>query len=340
MYIRVKWSEALCAGALLVNTLLGGMGCQMDNPRFKLGSNLGDDCESQGAPGCDQRLEPQDVSGSGTHGAVGETDFHRTTQGSTTGPVEQGASSSQSASSSRNEESSESQTTSQTTTTTQFENLPDYPLGCVAKGIVNCFTMKFDASNSQFVRRGDGMIELSQGNASSALQLRSTTEFQSHFRHSWVTQGQGYGLLSAPFSTTGFFGIGLEVMVQKISCVGTGICFFAGYEDLLSLGYDPTSSSVFCEAKGAESSVTRVVSPDGEIRIACSLRDGVLQLRIDGDAHHQLNSAEYQVSAMTTRLLLGPSLRPTVNEANGFAGEFGWVRIWSDGRELENLTDD
>lgn len=338
---RVKCRDELLGVVLVWVMSLWGTSCRMENPAYEELHRLGQqDCEALPGPACEVRLDTTQSFDTSTGGATAqiqppgsapsssESDLTSTAEAGASSPVE-----TQTEPTTSQTQSAQTSTSSSATDSTGIDTLPEYALGC-AEGRENCYTMKFDPEKAQFVPRGQGSIVLKNGNAGAAVKI-ITGASAGAFGHTWVTDGSGYGLLSSTFSTVGFKGIGLEMMVKNLSCSGSEICYFAGYEGVLTIGYSPLTSSIVCKPAGGKEIGVRV-TPGAETRIACSLSEEQILLRINKGSSVEASGSA--IAKDNTALTLGPWMAPTVPTSGGVAMELGWVRIWNDAAALAALT--
>lgn len=322
----------------MVVGLLLASACRMDNPGFKFfDSGSLRDCEVQASGDCEQ---PRDESTSDTRGDGTDSDeatSSDTTQLEPSTAVRDESSSDSPSSTDPGPQSSTGGTSTGDSSTSHLDTLPEYPIGC-DEDHVNCYSMKYDGSSKSFVARGSGSIRLGLAQANAALRLR-TESVQGPFGHSWWTDGTGYGLLSSEFSLSDFDGIGFEMMLRGLSCPGQGVCLFAAFDGVLAMGYRPEDNSLICRSYHGLEVTHNIGAVGAEVRVACSLRDGLLQIRLNrSDTSKNNVEVSGVIERQSTALILGPTVTPTVDATDGVSVEVGWIRIWHSGTALENST--
>lgn len=328
--LRVNWTGKVRILGLAGITGLLSAGCRMVNPAFeRLSIESHRNCEAP--PGCGE-------TGS-THGSMEETNSSHEPLDDSSGTGSELATKSVEEDSQTPSEPSEAdrtssdQSDSSSASTSQSEDLPEFALACI-EGTVNCYTMKFDDAAKNFVARGQGPMVLKSGDPKGAPNIETQTT-EGAFGHTWVTNGDGYGLISNLVSTAGFDGIGIDLRVRNLSCSGSSVCYFAALEGVLSVGYMPQTSAVVCKTnKGL--STSKGISKGANVRIACSLSEEKMLLRIDNDGENSVSPGE-KIEKSHTAPVVGPSVVPTVSFVGGVAFELAWVRVWKKALALEGL---
>lgn len=332
---QVSGVGGLCRGdgrRLLGLAFLLTCSCRLDNPAFRL-VRSDPDAECQGEQDdeteCDENLgETTAETGDASTLSVDET----ATQGSSLTEV---GTAGESSNATQSSSSASSNSSLSSTVSSDAESSSDAkPSFSCSDGPSDCFDMRFDANSQTFVHLGPGSAVLKKGTPDADVQLKQL-DSSGVFKNAFVFKGDGYGIMTEELEIDPQVSLGVEVTVRNLGCMQNAKCYFLYLQGVMSIGYDPGSSKVFCMSENQDFS--DFVLPTGQAaRISCLFEQQTIKIRVNGESGSVHQTENH--NRTRTVLSIGPSISPSIPVVQGAKAEVGGVKIWLDATSMSSNT--